>query len=52
MNIYLFFSSTNYYPMQLQDDQAAKHRAEITGGIIRVETLAGKVIWRDNNRMK
>ena len=51
MNTYLFFRQDGWYPIECQDDQDAKHAAEINPGTIRVETIMGRTIWADNNRL-
>lgn len=52
MTIYLFFRSEGgFYPLELSDDQAARHNAETNPGTTRVETLAGRIVWQDNNRL-
>lgn len=45
---YLFFSRGNPDPRQvpLRDDLSARQAASLTTDIIRVETPAGRVVWR------
>lgn len=50
MITYLFFRQDGFYPLELKDDQSAKENAELNPGTVRVETVAGRVIWADNNR--
>ncbi len=51
MTTYLFFRSIgDSLTLDLPNVQEAKHTAEKTPGITRVETLSGEVIWADNNR--
>jgi len=49
--IYLFFRKDGFYQMPMRDDQDAKFNAELNPGTYRVETLDGRVVWADNNRM-
>lgn len=52
MNIYIFFrNGAVWYPLELKDDQEAKFNAELNPGTVRVETISGKVVWQDNNRL-
>lgn len=51
MTTYLFFRKDGFYPLEMRDDQDAKHNAEINPSTCRVETLDGRVVWAENNRM-
>jgi hypothetical protein len=50
MNTHLFFRQDGFYPLELKNDQDAKWNAENNPGTVRVETIAGNIIWADNNR--
>lgn len=45
---YLFFTRGNPTPrpVPLRDDLSARQAASLTTDIVRVETLAGRVVWR------
>lgn len=51
MQLYLFFRKDErgqnvFYPIELQDDEAAKKNAELNAGTIKVEDVDGNVVWR------
>jgi hypothetical protein len=45
MKTYLFFRKEGFYPIQLRDDDDAKRNAEHNAGTLKVEDLAGRVVW-------
>lgn len=51
MKTYLFFRGSLSEFMDLPNDQEAKHVAEKTPDVCRVQKLDGTVIWADNNRL-
>ncbi len=46
MQTYLFFRENHFYPVELRDDDDAKKNAEINPGTIKVEDVAGRVVWK------
>jgi hypothetical protein len=43
---YIFFRKEGFYPLELKDDEDAKKNAEFNAGTLRVETINGDVVWR------
>lgn len=46
MQVYIFFREEGWYPVELRDDDDARRNAEHNLGTLRVENVAGDVIWR------
>ena len=46
---YLFIRADGFYPMELENDAAAKTNAEYNPGTLQVETPDGKVIWQSGD---
>lgn len=44
--LYVFFREGHFYPIELLDDEDAKHNAELNPGTLRVEDHKGRVVWR------
>lgn len=47
MQLYVFFRTEGWYPMEYPDDEAAKAGAELNKGTLKVQNmLTKKVIWK------
>ena len=51
--VYVFFRTMDgevfFYPVELADDADAKANAECNPGTIKVENIAGKIVWSQPN---
>ena len=47
-NIYLFFRSDGFYPIELKDDEDAIVNAEFNKGTLQVQDMSGRIVWSYN----
>jgi hypothetical protein len=46
---YVFIRANGFYPLELENDAAAKANAELNPGTRRVETTDGKTVWTERS---
>jgi hypothetical protein len=50
MQVYVFFRSEGWYPIECKDDEDAKNQAETNPGTVKVEDVAGRDVWKASTK--